>query len=185
MEFRAIAEGPTGAVVEKRHRHPTTAHMVSDAISSLRDRKGSSLKAINRYIASIYGIDISTYSVYIKTYIRNALATGKLIQSKGDGLNGSFKLPKIEKAKRVKQIKDKDTEQKSTNKPKKKVIKIAMIAKDNESEPTSTTQDVVVKSKPKSKLAMNATEQKAPRKSVEKMLAHMKKAKRNAKKIVL
>lgn len=85
--------------------HPPTAEMVSSAIRSLEERSGSSLIAIKKYLTSNYKIDAETLAPYIKKYLKGAVTSGQLIQTKGKGASGSFKLPsktfvKIAKAKK-------------------------------------------------------------------------------------
>jgi hypothetical protein len=79
--------------------HPRTSEMVANAISSLKERGGSSLQAIKKYIAANYKVDSEKLSPFIKKYLKTAVATGELVQTKGKGASGSFKLaaPKTEK----------------------------------------------------------------------------------------
>ncbi|GFG31263.1 hypothetical protein Cfor_03267 [Coptotermes formosanus] len=80
--------------------HPRTSEMVANAISSLKERGGSSLQAIKKYIAANYKVDSEKLSPFIKKYLKTAVASGELVQTKGKGASGSFKLavPKSEKA---------------------------------------------------------------------------------------
>lgn len=96
--------------------HPPTAEMVYNAIRILKERSGSSLQAIKKYVSSTYKIDAEKLAPFIKKYLRNAVASGQLVQTKGKGASGSFKLanrepapkktkeskPKLPKAKSVK-----------------------------------------------------------------------------------
>ena len=80
--------------------HPRTSEMVVNAIKSLKERGGSSLQAIKKYIAANYKVDSEKLSPFIKKYLKTAVASGELVQTKGKGASGSFKLaaPKTEKA---------------------------------------------------------------------------------------
>ncbi|KAJ1375191.1 Winged helix-like DNA-binding domain superfamily [Sesbania bispinosa] len=78
--------------------HPKTADMVASAISSLKERGGSSLQAIKKYIAANYKVDAEKLSPFIKKYLKGAVASGKLVQTKGKGASGSFKLASKDKA---------------------------------------------------------------------------------------
>ena len=80
--------------------HPRTSEMVGNAIKSLKERGGSSLQAIKKYIAANYKVDSEKLSPFIKKYLKTAVASGELVQTKGKGASGSFKLaaPKTEKA---------------------------------------------------------------------------------------
>ena len=72
--------------------HPPTADMVNAAIKELKERNGSSLQAIKKYIAATYILDADKLAPFIKKYLKNAVASGKLVQPKGKGASGSFKL---------------------------------------------------------------------------------------------
>lgn len=83
--------------------HPSTAVMVTTAIKSLKDRKGSTLPAIKKYLAINYQVDSAKFAPYIRRYLKSAVAKGELIQSNGTGATGNFKLPTAEKKPVVKQ----------------------------------------------------------------------------------
>ena len=72
--------------------HPPTSDMVNNAIKSLKERGGSSLQAIKKYIAANYKADAEKLAPFIKKYLKSAVATGALVQPKGKGASGSFKL---------------------------------------------------------------------------------------------
>jgi hypothetical protein len=72
--------------------HPPTSQMVQAAIKSLKERGGSSSQAIKKYIAANYKVDVEKLSPFIRKYLKNAVASGQLIQTKGKGASGSFKL---------------------------------------------------------------------------------------------
>lgn len=72
--------------------HPPTADMVNAAIKNLKERGGSSLQAIKKYIAANYKVDSEKLSTFIKKYLKSAVASGALVQPKGKGATGSFKL---------------------------------------------------------------------------------------------
>ena len=80
--------------------HPRTSEMVVNAIKSLKERGGSSLQAIKKYIAANYKVDSEKLSPFIKKYLKTAVASGELVQTKGKGASGSFKLAAA-KAKKV------------------------------------------------------------------------------------
>lgn len=72
--------------------HPRTAEMVNAAIKALKERGGSSLQAIKKYITGTYKIDAEKQAPFIKKYLKAAVASGNLVQTKGKGAAGSFKL---------------------------------------------------------------------------------------------
>lgn len=88
-------KGKSSAVAKKvktAPSHPPISLMVTTAITSLKERGGSSTQAIKKYISSTYKIDAEKKSHYVKKYLVSAVAAGSLIQTKGKGASGSFKL---------------------------------------------------------------------------------------------
>lgn len=88
--------------------HPPTSQLVNAAIRALKERSGSSLQAIKKYIAVNNKVDADKLSPFIKRYLRKATASGRLVQTKGKGASGSFKLSatsKVEKKKNIKPAK--------------------------------------------------------------------------------
>lgn len=79
--------------VRTKPSHPPTSDMVNAAIKNLKERGGSSLAAIKKYIAGTYKVDTEKLSPFIRKYLKSAVSNGKLIQTKGKGASGSFKLP--------------------------------------------------------------------------------------------
>ncbi|KAG7200726.1 hypothetical protein KM043_001277 [Ampulex compressa] len=91
--------------------HPRTSEMVNAAIKALKERGGSSLQAIKKYISTTYKVDAEKHAPFIKKYLKAAVATGGLVQTKGKGAAGSFRLasskpepvrPKVSSAKAAK-----------------------------------------------------------------------------------
>jgi len=72
--------------------HPPTAVMVTNAIKNLKERGGSSLQAIKKYISSTYKVDAEKLAPFIKKFIKASVVSGSLVQTKGKGASGSFKL---------------------------------------------------------------------------------------------
>lgn len=72
---------------------PKTEQMVKIAISSLNERSGSSVQAIRKYIISNYSSnDEKRTYLSLKRYLKKAVADGTLVQTRGKGAVGSFKL---------------------------------------------------------------------------------------------
>ncbi|XP_064650025.1 histone H1A, sperm-like [Lineus longissimus] len=101
--------------------HPPVAQMVDAAIKNLKDRKGSSLAAIKKYVAANYKCDTVKLAPFIRRYLKKAVGDGKLVQTKGTGAAGSFKLPSKEKAEKpkVKKVKKPKAAVKKAKSPKK------------------------------------------------------------------
>ncbi|XP_051169018.1 histone H1-like [Leptopilina boulardi] len=82
----------TPASKSKKSSHPPSSKMVNSAIFNLKERSGSSLQSIKKYIAATYTINIKRQAPFINKYLKSAVANGSLIQTKGKGASGSFKL---------------------------------------------------------------------------------------------
>ncbi|KAG5318322.1 H1 protein, partial [Pseudoatta argentina] len=78
---------------KKISSRPPTSEMVTAAIKELKDRKGSSFQAIKKYIVSTYKVDGEKVAPFIKRYLKSAVTAGAVVQTKGKGATGSFKLP--------------------------------------------------------------------------------------------
>ncbi|CAN7988696.1 unnamed protein product, partial [Ixodes hexagonus] len=72
--------------------HPKVSAMVTASIGALKERGGSSLQAIKKYMAANYKVDVEKLSPFIRKYLKSAVAAGALVQTKGKGASGSFKL---------------------------------------------------------------------------------------------
>ena len=72
--------------------HPPVAEMVNEALATLKDRKGSSLHAIKKYISATYILDAEKLAPYIRKYLKNAVTNETIVQTRGTGASGSFKL---------------------------------------------------------------------------------------------
>ena len=78
--------------------HPKYSDMIAAAISSLKDRKGSSAQAIKKYIIANYKVDEDKVSARVRVALRRGVTIGALKQVKGTGASGSFKVAEKEKA---------------------------------------------------------------------------------------
>ncbi|CAH1384580.1 unnamed protein product, partial [Tenebrio molitor] len=74
--------------------HPPTSEMVNNAIKGLKERGGSSLQAIKKFVAANYKVDAEKVAPFIKKYLKGAVASGSLVQTKGKGASGSFSSPR-------------------------------------------------------------------------------------------
>ena len=81
---------------KKVSEHPTYAVMISAAIVAMKDRKGSSKQAIEKYVCANYKVG-PRYAGPFKMALKKGVETGALVQTKGIGASGSFKLAKVEK----------------------------------------------------------------------------------------
>jgi len=92
----ALKKKPAAAA-KKPAEHPKYADMIKAAVSTLKERTGSSRQAIAKYIKGNYKVGDSADS-HIKLALKRAVVSGLLVQVKGTGASGSFKL--TEKAKK-------------------------------------------------------------------------------------
>ena len=92
----STAAKPAAAKAKKpavKTSHPSTSLMVNEAISSLKDRSGSSLAAIKKYLATTYKVDPVKQGHFIRKALKSGVEKKALVQVKG-----SYKLAKVEKA---------------------------------------------------------------------------------------
>lgn len=107
---KKVAKSSKPAKPRVKSSHPRTSDMVNAAIRSLNERSGSSLQAIKKYITGTYSIDAEKLAPFIKKSIKAGVASGDLVQTRGTGASGSFKLPS------------------DSSKSKKKVVRSAKVA---------------------------------------------------------
>lgn len=106
------AKAPTAKKPSPKPSHPPTSSLVDGAIKSLHERGGSSLQAIKKFITSNNKVDAAKLAPFIKKYLKNAVGKGHIVQVKGKGASGSFKLS----AAALKPKADKKPAQKAANK---------------------------------------------------------------------
>ena len=139
--------------------HPPVSDMVLAAIKSLKERNGSSSQAIKKYIGVNYKVEVERLQPFIKKYLKSAVTSGALTQTKGKGANGSFKLG-------ANQTKDKKptatkvakpvVKKTPTKKAVKKVVKPTVAAKVK-----TSTKKTVTKPKTKSPKVKKTVEKKS------------------------
>merc|ERR1712027_259721 len=77
--------------------HPPVASMVKAAVKALKERNGSSLPAIKKYIAANYKVDIVKLNRFVNKALKNMAEKGELTKVKG-----SYKLAKAKEEKKPK-----------------------------------------------------------------------------------
>lgn len=107
--------------------HPPVKELVVAALKALKERKGSSLLAIKKFIKFNSKLDTDKLSPFIKRFLKKAVADGTLVQTKGKGASGSFKLP-VEKAEKKAKSPKKSVKKLVAKKPKKTLVKKAKSA---------------------------------------------------------
>ena len=179
------AAAPTKKVVKATKpkvvpAHPPVATMVNDAIAALKERKGSSLIAIKKYMAANNKVDVAKLAPFIKRYLKSAVESGKLVQTKGTGAAGSFKIAKVEKPTVAKKPAAKKPAAKKVAKkvktPKKAAAKKVKTPKKAAKSPKKAAK------KPAAKKPAAAKKAKTPKKAVKPKTAKPKAAKKPAAK---
>ncbi|XP_029156459.1 late histone H1-like [Nylanderia fulva] len=158
---------------EKKASRPATSEMVTTAIKELKDQKGSSLQAIKKYIVATYKVDGEKVAPFIRRYLKAAVSSGTVVQTKGKGASGSFKLStdnskpkakaKVKRAVKPAAKKDKIEKTTTTRKPvaaKKPAAKKAESPKKPAQKKTAAAAKSVAKKKSKA-----AVETKSPSKA--------------------
>ncbi|KFM57424.1 Histone H1.3, partial [Stegodyphus mimosarum] len=131
--------------------HPKVSEMVNTAISTLKERGGSSVQAIKKYVGAHYKVDVDKLSPFIKKYLKNAVASGALVQTKGKGASGSFRI--------TNQSKEKAAKPKAAASKPKKVAKPPAAKK--AAKPKAAAKKAAAAKKPKPKLAKSAKKPKS------------------------
>merc|ERR1712062_939092 len=118
--------------VAKPAAHPPYASMITAAIKGLKDKKGSSRRAILKYVVANNKVDAAKAAVRVRLALKKMIAAKKVVAAAAAGKKGagSFKLsakePKKPKAKKPKKAKKvKKPAAKKAKKPKKAAKKPA------------------------------------------------------------
>merc|ERR1711894_618952 len=81
--------------------HPKYSVMIAAAITSLKDRTGSSRQAILKYICANYKVDAAKAAVQVRLALKRGVAKGALKMARASGKGaGSYKVVKAEKPQR-------------------------------------------------------------------------------------
>uniref|UniRef100_A0A8R1TZV7 H15 domain-containing protein n=1 Tax=Onchocerca volvulus TaxID=6282 RepID=A0A8R1TZV7_ONCVO len=137
--------------------HPSYSQMIKEAISALKDRKGSSRVAILKYISTRYQLGDNGKRVHsqLRLAIKKGIASGKFTLAKGAGVNGSFRLgTKVETKKNSHKPKKTSKESKKSSKvasssPKKPRMKKTSTAKKSPKQKPKANKPKPKVSKPK------------------------------------
>ncbi|XP_025199597.1 histone H1A, sperm-like [Melanaphis sacchari] len=175
-----------GAIKSAAPAHPSTAVMVVAAITELKEKKGSSLSAIKKYLSNNYQVDSTRLAPFIRKFLKAAVIKGSLVQTNGNGAMGHFKLPAEVKKKPVT---NKPTAKKVVKKPTTKVSSSAVAPKKRKltAKKTTTTTEPAAKkpktiaAKPKKSLIKTKKTVAAPKPPKAKKAAVVKQSKASKK----
>ncbi|KAL7056827.1 hypothetical protein AAHC03_019141 [Spirometra sp. Aus1] len=78
---------------KKHAARPPFGQMIVEAIGALQGRNGSSRQAILKYIKVHHNMGEKVAGARLRRALVAATVAGKLVQTKGSGASGSFKLP--------------------------------------------------------------------------------------------
>merc|ERR1712106_1086566 len=86
--------------------HPKYSVMIATAITTLKDRTGSSRQAILKHICANNKVDAAKAAVQVRLALKRGVAKGTLKMARASGKGaGSYKVVKVEKPKKVKKAK--------------------------------------------------------------------------------
>ncbi|XP_037078867.1 histone H1-like [Pollicipes pollicipes] len=174
------AKAAKAKVPRAKPAHPPTSEMVQGAIKGLKERGGSSLIAIKKYIAANYKVDAEKLAPFIKRVLKSGVTSGALVQTKGKGASGSFKLSAATKDKPAKKpakspkkkpagpAKAKKTPKKTTKKPADKKKATKSPAKVKKAKPTKAKKAKSPAKKPKAPKPKKSPAKKAAKKTTAK-----------------
>merc|ERR1712064_95436 len=142
--------------------HPKYSVMIAAAITSLKDRTGSSRQPILKYICANYKVDAAKAAVQVRLALKRGVAKGALKMARASGKGaGSYKVVKAEKPKKVKKAKKpkakkpkkakKPAAKKAAKKPKKAVKKPAKKAAKKPAAKKAAKKPAAKKAAPKKK----------------------------------
>merc|ERR1712223_2046879 len=116
--------------------HPPSSTMVVKAIEDLKEKKGSSLAAIKKYIGANYKVDLNQMNVFIRKALKSGIEKKTLVAS--SGMSGRFKVAKTESKPKPKKVAKKATP--SKKKAKKPAAKKATPKKAEKNEVDENSQ---------------------------------------------
>merc|ERR1712018_1047866 len=93
-------KAPAAKKPKAKPTHPPTSAMIAAAIKALKERNGSSLAAIKKYIAATYKVDVVKLAPFIRKALKKGVEAKKLIKVKA-----SYKLAKEAKKPKAKKVK--------------------------------------------------------------------------------
>ncbi|CAK6981333.1 histone H1-like isoform X2 [Scomber scombrus] len=149
---------------------PSVSELIVQAVSASKERSGVSLAALKKALAA-GGYDVDKNKARVKTAVKSLVAKETLVQTKGTGASGSFKMNKKAEPKPVKKV---------APKAKKPAAKKPAVAKKPK---TAAKKTAVAKKSPK-KVKKPAAAKKATKSPKKPAAKSPKKAAKSPKKVV-
>ncbi|XP_020654597.3 histone H1 [Pogona vitticeps] len=113
------AKKPAGASKPRKASGPSVTELLTKAVAASKERNGVSLAALKKALAAA-GYDVEKNNSRIKLGLKSLVGKGTLVQTKGTGASGSFKLNKKQHDTKDKVAKKKPAAVKSKKTPAKK-----------------------------------------------------------------
>ncbi|XP_061703496.1 histone H1-like [Syngnathoides biaculeatus] len=82
---------------------PSASELILQAVAESKDRNGVSLAALKKYLAG-KGYDVEKNRSRLKSVIKGMVVKGAIVQTKGTGASGSFKMSKKTEVKKPKAL---------------------------------------------------------------------------------
>ncbi len=166
------------AVAKKPAEHPKYIEMIVAAIGALKERTGSSRQAIEKYIMANYKVGDNS-KIHLRNALKRGVSSGALLQPKGTGASGSFKLAKPVPAPKKNTVAKKPAKPAAAKKP---AAKKPASAKKTTPKKKTAAKSTPKKKKPAAKKSVSAKKPASAKKSTKKPVAAKKPAAKKAKK---
>ena len=158
-------------------QHPKYSEMIVAAINATKERGGTSRQKILKYIGANYKVG-DGFETHARLALKRMVTNGTLVQTKGTGASGSFKVAKKDTPKKTKpaakkkpstpkkagEAKKKPAAKKPAAAKKKAAPKKDKVAKPKKATPKKTAAKKPVTKKPKTQAKKPATK-KSPKKA--------------------
>uniref|UniRef100_A0A8C2ZU34 Histone H1 n=1 Tax=Cyclopterus lumpus TaxID=8103 RepID=A0A8C2ZU34_CYCLU len=90
----APAKAAKKVVAKPKKAGPSVAELIVKAVAASKERSGVSAAAVKKALTA-EGYDVDKNKFRVKTAIKNLVTKGTLVQTKGTGASGSFKISKL------------------------------------------------------------------------------------------
>ncbi|XP_070371550.1 histone H1.5 isoform X1 [Equus asinus] len=90
---KAAKKSASGGAAKRKATGPPVSELITKAVAASKERNGLSLAALKKALAA-GGYDVEKNNSRIKLGLRSLVSKGTLVQTKGTGASGSFKLNK-------------------------------------------------------------------------------------------
>merc|ERR1712056_160218 len=91
---KSKAKKSTKTTKKMEQAHPPSSVMILKAIEDLKEKKGSSLASIKKYIGANYKVDLTKLSIHIRKALKSGIEKRTITASAG--MAGRFKIAKVE-----------------------------------------------------------------------------------------